>query len=566
MIPAMEFAVFIAAAALITVAVLAVSALSSRRKLRRRLEADYGQVPSRRYDEYVAESVASLWRLQKQAENPPFEVDDTTWRDLDMDAVFRRCNAACSSAGEEYLYAALRNPRAEEDDLRRLDAAARCLDADPALRLRVQVLLSGCGRITGNGVADFFAHPGEKRLRFAPLYPLLSLGAVLSLCSIPFLRAGSIVWILLMFVVNIAVYYKTKAPLEAELVSLRCAAALLGGAAKLARLRVPEELAPCTRRLAELGRPLRRIGRFAGSIMGKSGSDLDFLAEYVKIFFQLDFLAYNSVLSTVAKHRESCGEIYRAVGFLDAAVSVASFRRSLPLWCVPQLGADTFALRGLAHPLLENPVGNSVELRRSALITGSNASGKSTFVKAVAVNAILAQSLATCVAVSFALPVCRVMTSMAVADSLDTGESYYIAEIKSLKRILDALETGPFCLCLIDEILKGTNTVERIAASAAVLGSLREKRCLVLAATHDIELTELLEGVYDNFHFEERVSDEGVAFDYTIREGRATTKNAIRLLGALGYPEPVVETARRLAGGFEQTRAWRMPPETRGRN
>ncbi len=108
-------------------------------------------------------------------------------------------------------------------------------------------------------------------------------------------------------------------------------------------------------------------------------------------------------------------------------------------------------------------------MERNTLVTGSNASGKSTFLKALAVNAILAQTIGVCFAQEFRFGRARVMSSMAVRDSVRGGESYFVAEIRSLKRILDAAEGKTPVLAFVDEILRGTNTIERIAASAAVL-------------------------------------------------------------------------------------------------
>jgi len=169
-----------------------------------------------------------------------------------------------------------------------------------------------------------------------------------------------------------------------------------------------------------------------------------------------------------------------------------------------------------------------------SLITGSNASGKSTFVKSVAVNMLLAQTIHTCIAQELSFRPSFLISSMAVRDNIETGESYYIAELNSLKRVLDGLNDTIRCVCFIDEILKGTNTIERIAASSAILQYLSSRNALALVATHDIELTEITQTFCDNFHFRETITEEGITFDYQIHNGYATTKNAIRLLGFMG--------------------------------
>ena len=186
------------------------------------------------------------------------------------------------------------------------------------------------------------------------------------------------------------------------------------------------------------------------------------------------------------------------------------------------------------------------------LLTGSNASGKSTFLKAAALNAILAQTIHTVCAESYKSSFFRVYSSMALRDSLEQGESYFIVEIKSLKRIFDgAKEEGYPVFCTIDEVLRGTNTAERIGASTELLKALSGMNVLCFAATHDLELTSLLKEEFDNYHFEEMVEGADISFPYLLKEGSAKGRNAIKLLRAMGFDPALVKQAEKLAGGFK---------------
>jgi DNA mismatch repair ATPase MutS len=144
---------------------------------------------------------------------------------------------------------------------------------------------------------------------------------------------------------------------------------------------------------------------------------------------------------------------------------------------------------------------------------------------------------------------------MAVKDDILAGDSYFMAEIKSLKRTLDKVNNYP-CLCFIDEILKGTNTIERIAASSAILDYLDQKNCLCLIATHDIELTNILANRYDNYHFQETITDETIWFDYKLHVGPSQTKNAIALLNYLEFDQIIIENANSLVDRFVETEKW----------
>ncbi|MDE6132285.1 MAG: hypothetical protein K2G04_02750 [Oscillospiraceae bacterium] len=129
---------------------------------------------------------------------------------------------------------------------------------------------------------------------------------------------------------------------------------------------------------------------------------------------------------------------------------------------------------------------------------------------------------------------------MAVRDDICARDSYFVAEINSMRRIVEAAQ-HEYCFCVIDEILKGTNTAERIAASVSVLTVLAATGSLCAAATHDIELTDIMEDKYRNVHFTERIEDNNVLFDYKVREGAARTRNAIMLMKINGFPDEIID-------------------------
>jgi DNA mismatch repair ATPase MutS len=132
---------------------------------------------------------------------------------------------------------------------------------------------------------------------------------------------------------------------------------------------------------------------------------------------------------------------------------------------------------------------------------------------------------------------------MAVRDDVITGESYYIKEIKYLKRMTESVNEKRLMFFAIDEILKGTNTRERIAASKAVLKYFSDKNCILIVATHDTELANAFDNSFENYYFTENVSDGDISFDYKLHKGISKTTNAIRLLEIIGFPEEIIKTA-----------------------
>ena len=284
--------------------------------------------------------------------------------------------------------------------------------------------------------------------------------------------------------------------------------------------------------------------------------------EYIKIVLLQELIDYERLCQVVPERKSELIDTYEMVGLLDSLISVASYRESVPFYCDPDLSKHApgcsrrLEFEEIYHPLIADPVANSLATERSILVTGSNASGKSTFLKTVAINAILAQSFHTCLARKYSSSMFAIFTSMALRDSVQNGESYFVAEIKSVKRILDCLNEDVPCLCLIDEVLRGTNTVERIAASSQVLSQLAARNCICIAATHDIELTFILERSYRNVHFQETITKDGIVFDYKLREGSAASRNAIKLLRLIGYDASIVDQAERRADAFLSRGKW----------
>jgi DNA mismatch repair ATPase MutS len=255
--------------------------------------------------------------------------------------------------------------------------------------------------------------------------------------------------------------------------------------------------------------------------------------------------------------------VIAVVGDVDAAVSVASLRAGTLFWTRPAFlpPAAPTELAGIRHPLIEDAVPNSLVLGPpyGVLITGSNMSGKSTFVRTVGVNVILAQTIHTCFASSYESPVLRVRSCIGRTDDLLAGKSYYLVEVESVLSLVRASADPAPCLFLLDELFRGTNAVERIAAADAVLSELvgsepggRLHR--VITATHDGELVDLLRDTYAPFHLTDSLGADGLVFEYRLKPGPATTRNAIALLRLSGAPAGVVNRALQRAAQLDVQR------------
>jgi DNA mismatch repair ATPase MutS len=172
-------------------------------------------------------------------------------------------------------------------------------------------------------------------------------------------------------------------------------------------------------------------------------------------------------------------------------------------------------------------------------------SGKSILLRVVGINALFAQTILTCTARRYRATPLRIVSSMRVGDALLEGKSRYLAEAERLLVLVRLADAGRPSLCLIDELLSGTNTTERLAASRAILDHLARHGMLVLAATHDLELTEHLASHCDGYYLSDDSARDDLRFDYRLQRGVATTRNAIQLLERLGYPDEVLADARK---------------------
>lgn len=536
-------------------------AKKEEKRFRNSLLENYGKEPPKEY------SLERFARLDSYLERHKEEkqLDDITWNDLGMDEVFCRIDRTLSAAGEEYLYFTLRNIFCGKEKLDHLEEVTGWFLEQDDTRIRVQLLLKKLGHLGKYSLYDYLDnldYLGERNNRKILLLNLL----YLLFASLLFVQpAVGILGIVVCMLGHILTYFREKKVIEPYITSFAYVLRMINVCEELVRQKIPvykKELEDLNEALKSL-RELKR-GSFwvmAGNQGKIGGNPLDIIADYLRMILHLDIWQFNLMLRKLRLKTNEVDRLLGITGYLDMAISVGGFRRSLEGYCIPQLEENAnkvyLHMEGGWHPLLTHPVKNSIRADRGVLLTGSNASGKSTFLKMVAVNAVLAQTIHTCTAESYHAPVFRIFSSMALRDSIQNGESYYIVEIRSLKRILDAAqtETAPV-LSFVDEVLRGTNTVERIAAATQILIHLSESGVLCFTATHDIEMTELLKDCYDNYHFEEVIRDGDISFPYELLPGRAGTRNAIRLLALMGYDKEITERAAAQAEDFIQTGKW----------
>ena len=455
------------------------------RKLKIKLEKSYSARPDVQYYDGDMNGIRRYFDFRYDNNLDKFLIDDTTWNDLSGDSVFKRINQGLSTSGEQYLYYLLRSPAVDKAEYEKRAKLFEIMEANHNLRLQLQVILSKLGRRRVARTHKVF-NPPPHGLKKMWLYIILALAFIASAISLQF--SFVMLPLLVALFIFLPLYHSNIVTRSyIDFVTVNYSVAMLRAAKKIKKLSHPELdkiLLPCYDALARL-KPISRIGSIPPT------DTLGEFAQMINMFFYLDLIMFEFLKNRLGKHYEDIFLVHEYLGRLDSAIAVTSYRKSLPFYSAPNIDFVSpkvqFHGEGLVHPLLDNPVPNDLDTVPSVLLTGSNASGKSTFLKTVALNAIFAQSICTVLGTRYKAPAFRIYTSMAITDDLIAGESYFISEIKSLRRIADADTSEQPLLCVIDEVLRGTNTVERIAASSELLMHLDMEKSLCLAATHDIE-------------------------------------------------------------------------------
>ena len=506
--------------------------------------------------DYKMNNIATYFKNKDQKKG----IDDITWSDLSMDDIYKKINNTQSSAGREVLYDILRNPLCSLKELKKRDSIIEYFMNNFEERLKLQLILSNLGNnYDANTTLCLFLDEdnSKNRLKFYRVLraiPFISLLLIVINKSFLFITMLSIA-------LNIFISFNNKNR-KIDVSGFTYIIKTINVAFKIKDMKINV----LDNNLENIAEDLEKVKKIKKKSISKNPnsvlSDLNFFSEYANMITLSELITYEKVKETIIKNKEYLKSIYEYVGGVDALISISSFRTSLDYYSKPQFLASTkkedniINFEELYHPLINNPVSNSLDINKGVLITGSNASGKSTFIKSVAINQILCQSIYTSCSKKYEGTFFNIYTSMALKDDVLNEESYYMVEIKSLKRIIDKCNENMPCLCFVDEILRGTNTVERIASSSEVLSHLNKSNAICIAATHDIELTYLLEKEYDNYHFEEEITDDDIVFDYKLNKGRAKSRNAIKLLSLIGYEQNIVEKAHEKAENFVKSGKW----------
>jgi DNA mismatch repair ATPase MutS len=262
------------------------------------------------------------------------------------------------------------------------------------------------------------------------------------------------------------------------------------------------------------------------------------------ILFQWDIQQAMALEKWKQRNRQNINDWFDAIGQLEALQSFASVSFNHPEWSFPTFKEEHFFIQGenIGHPLINalKRVNNNILISNREelmLITGSNMAGKSTYLRSIGVNTVLAMAGAPVCANAFTLSPVQVISSMRIADNLEESTSTFYAELKKLKAVIDRVNAGEKIFILLDEILRGTNSLDRHTGSVALVKQLIKHKAACIIATHDVELAKLKDTYPNNilnYHFDVQVANDELYFDYKLKEGICTSLNASILMKKIG--------------------------------
>jgi len=298
------------------------------------------------------------------------------------------------------------------------------------------------------------------------------------------------------------------------------------------------------------------------AIKGKHGKASKQISQIKKILDKLD-LRYNLVLSLPlnilllwnlqqvldlekwkSRHENNIDKWFYTLANFEALGSFATLFFNQPDWIFPTVIPEYFSIEGkeIGHPLIpvNKRVTNFIGIANEGelmLVTGSNMAGKSTYLRSIGINLVLAMAGAPVCATEFKVSHVQIISSMRITDNLEESTSTFYAELKKLKTIIEKVNAGDKVFILLDEILRGTNSLDRHTGSKALIKQLIKQKAAAIIATHDLELADLKNNYPENilnYHFDVQVSNEELYFDYRLKPGVCNSLNASILMKKIG--------------------------------
>ncbi|WP_288207881.1 hypothetical protein [uncultured Parabacteroides sp.] len=502
-------------------------------------------------EDYNFFEISSFFRFDKH-QRALGVLSEQTCADLGFEDLFMFSDRTVSRVGQQYLYNLMRTIPAGANEVEQNEPLINRLATNPGLHAEVIKDLHVLSAPDAYSIAPLMelGHPVVPVWKKI-LFRICGLLPTLFLLLFYLYQSGACLFLLIATILmNGVIHYSNKPNNLNYIASIPQLIRLLNLSGKQCKNPLFSEIAGG---VPEALSSLETLRKASGHLRMESKMDSDLavilwaIMECVKVFFLAEPIAYNKVVTLLKDKNRDIETVFRFIGLVDTLSSVVFLRKSLSYYSLPEQPEAELRVEAdeMYHPLLENCVANTIRIEgRSILFTGSNMSGKTTFIRTLGVNILVAQTLHTAFArrMKLKMPV-MIHAALMLSDSLADGKSFYLKEVESIRDMLSCGQSEHTNLFLLDEIFKGTNTTERIAAAKAVLSYLNTACNIVVVSTHDTELGGFLENEYDLYHFCEKITGDVLSFDYKLKSGNLYQRNAIRILEINDYPSSLIEDA-----------------------
>lgn len=481
---------------------------------------------------FVPSDVAQLHRV---ASAPGVAtLDEQTWNDLLLPRYLEQLSPAVSIFGRQVLYQRLRNGM-DDQACGALGERVETLRQDPVALAALGSAMRPLRDVDAEVAALLYEGERPQLPRWArhtwllPLALALSLAAVL-LSQLAWLGVGVALYLLMSVQVR---YYDRLGTWQRSVHALQLLLRVCGSM-EPAPHPLQRQISADSRQALMLNHSLSNASKI---------STMPGMGEYADWFMLANVKHYFKTVDVVFAQRDFLRECYQRCANLEADAALARHLLAAPTWCrVRRASGAALVLEGGVHPLIEDPAPLSVALQgKGAFISGQNAVGKSTFLRMLGLNLVVARAFGFCYARHAVLPALPVYASMQGEDSMLDGESLYMAELRRARELLAAADGQDPGVYIIDEIFRGTNHLESVSAAAAVIDALAAKG-LVIVSSHNLVLAPLLAHRLDAFAIG-RDAKGGLA----LASGVLSETNGLTLLGAQGFDVQVQDSAGKVS-------------------
>ncbi|PZX51397.1 MutS-related protein [Algoriphagus chordae] len=475
------------------------------------------------------------------------DISSKLWNDLGMDEVFSKIDHTHTKYGEQYLYSSLRlvkqGPLVDEN----LESTIQTIEKNPGFKSFLMSKLEILAKNDSYFLCNVFQRDTAKNPWYIILFYLLSGLSLISVISSLFIE-WMIFPAILVITCNFIIHYWSKLTVSLESRTFGQLGEMLA-ISKVILLESKKQKIHLTKQpeIEKVGPLIFKASMLKPRIKGFSelAELAGYILEIIKAAFLIETILYFSILKEIGEKQKLIKENFEYVAHLDFALSLGQLRQMDPSITLPRESASLQVDgKGMLHPLVSESIRNSILIdQNGVLITGANMSGKSTFLRIIGLNCLLAQTINSVFATEMTVPKLRIYSSIQTFDELESDKSYFYSEAETMKEMLSVQNEEGFNLLLIDEIFKGTNSRERLVISSEVLNQLAKENSIVIATTHDLELVNGLPA-FMFFYFTGQDMAGKYQYDFQLRSGVLDSTNAVFVLRDMGYPNEILGKIR----------------------